>query len=277
MEQIYTPPCNVDWFQAELEKITADKAPPMRIQWAPLLTVAKVISNDGTERKYAKYPLLSGEFISYQRGIRYVRNGITVGYQKTTDSVVPQGVKLTDVAVADWAYVNPSAHIFVIERKLPNDSARKIHEEKREMAIIQLGLDIFGPFPKEGHWDWFMDIAEHRFEMQGGVRVSCCETARNGGASYCRGLYRSPSNRDLREVRRAVAFWLERIQGHEKDANYQDKMAEGLRATVRKRDRAKLIDHLKRAEQEDRLRVAYEHSTRVPELPKETYGPTNIP
>src|SRR5882762_5112426 len=166
MEQIYRPPCSVDWFQLELDKITQDKAPPMRIRWAPTLTVAKVISNDGTERSYAKYPLLFGAFAVYQRGIQYVRQTrkgrVVVGYQKTGDSVIPAGVRLTDIGLADMAYVNPSAHMFVIERKLPNDVARRIHDEKREMAIIQLGLDIFGAFPEEGHWDWFMDIAEHR-------------------------------------------------------------------------------------------------------------------
>lgn len=205
MEQVFEPPVDVSWFQKELDLACRDRGCTLRIAWAPPLTVARVIRPDGITRDYAKYPILFGDFRSYVRGRYYVRpvggKMVTIGYQKT-GALVPPGVLHTDLAVTDIAHVNASIHQFVIERKLPDESAKRTHEEKQRLARMKLGFNLFPPFPKEGIWDWFDYINEHR--------DGCCEAAESAGIPRCVGLYREPDHGDLERVRAALKEWVEK-------------------------------------------------------------------
>lgn len=204
MEQVFEPPCSVEWIQSELDAACVDRQCELRIAWAPRLTVARVIRPDGITRDYAKYPVLFGSFSKFVRGRWYVRtvNGklTTIGYQKTGSEVIPPGVKLTDIALPDVVHINHSIHQFVIERKLPDQTARKTHTEKQQIAKMKLGFDLFGPFPEEGIWDWFDYINQHK--------DGCCDLAAERGV-HCVGLYREPNHDDLVRVRAALKVWSE--------------------------------------------------------------------
>jgi len=205
MEQVFNPPVDVSWFQRMLDEACVDRGCQLRIEWCPRLTVARVIHPDGTRRDYAKYPILGGHFSKYVRGQTFVRaiNGklTAVGYQKT-GGLVPPGVLLTDFALPDIVHENISIHQFVIERRLPDQSARRYHAEKQRLARVNLGFDLFGDFPKEGVWDFFDSVNEHR--------DGCCEAAEAGGASRCVGLYREPDHGDLERVRQSLKEWVEK-------------------------------------------------------------------
>jgi hypothetical protein len=223
-EQIYEAPCNTDWFQAELDSLALDSGEHLRVVWAPSQTVGRVVKafegeslgylpEETRTRTYAKYPVRFGDFADYVRGQRYFRRVrinrewkfIEVGYQKSGE-VIPGGVQLTDIAVPDIVHVNPSIHIFVIERKLPDDYAKPMHEEKRILGIIKTGVDLFGPFPAEGIWDFFDEISEHR---QVSVSDTCCTVAAQHEV-VCQGLYREPNSHDLERVKLSLARFKER-------------------------------------------------------------------
>lgn len=220
-EQYYDPPIDVSWFQAELDLMCRDAGCALRIVWAPRLTIARVVRPDGTIRKYAKYPILFGDFRVYTKGHYFVRfvapfdpfkkasgkmNMITVGYQKQGD-LIPPGILQSDIALPDMVTVNPSIHQFVIERKLPDETAKRYWEEKAILAKNKLGLDLFGPFPPEGVWEWFDYIHQH--PPASPPNPSCCELAADHGV-MCVGLYRDPDLEDLARVRQSVKTWVER-------------------------------------------------------------------
>jgi hypothetical protein len=219
IEEIYEPPIDTAWFQRELDAACRDTHCELRIVWAPRQVVARVVDRNGSIKEYKKYPVLFGSFMPYVRGRYYCRlvgeKMTTIAYQKVSDGVIPACVKMTDIALPDIVRVNPSIHIFVIERRLPDEAAKRIHEEKRRLAKSQLGFDLFGDFPHEGVWDWFDDISEHRGVQQGGVEVPCCEIAAAHGVR-CQGLYREPNHEDLERVRLALKRWLETLNLEDK-------------------------------------------------------------
>ena len=97
-----------------------------------------------------------------------------------------------------------------------------------------MGIDGFGDFPREGWWEWFDDVSEHRdeccaegsqllaearFVLQEAVRaedrfaiaqaeqrVAELESAANVPDNNCRGRYREPDARDLEKVAQSLWF-----------------------------------------------------------------------
>lgn len=192
-------PVNVSWFQRELDQITRDHNLVLRLVWAPSLTVARIIDG-GEERVYKKYPLIEDQFAEFVIGWRFHRRNHkgrsrVVGYQKVGE-LVPAHIRPTDFAIPHIERVHPSLHLWVIEKQLDDWYARRMHAQKRKLAQKELGIDLFGEFPKEGVWDEWKVLGEHR---QG-----CCDIALSQKIR-CRGLYRDPDETDLQEVRQAVA------------------------------------------------------------------------
>lgn len=251
-------PCDIRWFQAELDRICRDKGVKMRITWAPDQAVARLVE-DGRTLEYAKYPLLFGEFVDYQKGQWYRRKigdkWRTIAYQKAGD-LIPAGVTVSDLAVPDIVRVNPSADIWVIERKLPDQYARKVHFEKTQLARESLGVDdLFGGFPEEGYWDWFDDVSEKR--------DGCCEMAKRAGAAFCYHLYREPNANDLWRVRMAVKKWQDTIAGRADKRSLQAQAARDMVAADKEQTSKALDELLYGARGEDRLMRMGLEKTRV--------------
>lgn len=193
-------------FQAQLDAAVKNyPGVKLRLEWAPRLTEARVIDKQGNLRVYRKYPLLGMETREYHVGTSYRRNGKIIAYQKM-GGLMPPNMKLGDMAIAHFERVNHSVHIFVIEKKLPDDYARQEWEKKRALSRAKIGADIFGPFPQEGVWVWFDDISEHRL-VNGSA--TCCDIAATAGKGgvRCQGLYREPDARDIENVRAALKDW----------------------------------------------------------------------
>ncbi len=198
--EITAPPCSVEWFQKRLDEACLDHNLELRIVWPPSLVVARIV-RDKQVRVYKKYPLIKeGEFNSYVKGHYFYRRSEkssrlrVVGYQPI-GKLVPQNIRPTDLVEPDIEQVNHSIHIWVFEKKRPDEEARREHAIKRRLAMRELGIDIFGDFPPEGVWDWWEDISIHE--------NGCCEMAQPEGIR-CRGLYREPNEEDLENVRRAI-------------------------------------------------------------------------
>lgn len=202
IEQIYEPPFDTRRFQKQLDAISKGRNISLRIIWAPRHYVAKTIDRNGSKRRFARYPILFGDFRDYVKGRRYWRkigkDLVEVAYQKIEDAVIPSNVLLTDISTPDIVHVNPSVHLFIIEKRLADEKAKPIHEEKRRLAWTNLGFDLFGNFPKEGVWDCLLEISEHR--------DGCCEMAAQYG-TRCLGLYREPDERDLQRIRKTIQAW----------------------------------------------------------------------
>lgn len=230
MEQVYEEPCDIRWFQSELDKLTRNTGESLRIVWAPKQVLARVVNagtgeslgyrpEDTRTREYAKYPVRFGDFVDFVRGQKYYRRvdlesksqWVEIAYQKA-GTVIPEGVLLTDIAVPDIAHVNPSIHIFVIERRLPDHLAKPTHEQKRILSIINTGIDLFGAFPDEGIWDFFDEISEHRHVSESDT---CCSIAAQHEV-VCQGLYREPNQSDIERVRQSLAIWMERKRANMK-------------------------------------------------------------
>lgn len=242
-----SPPCSTREFQKQLDTLCQGKNISLRIAWAPSLRVIKVVPENGrpVPKDFAKYPLVLNEQTPYVLGQFFKRNingkMVTVGYQKQ-GGLVTGNVLPTDLVVPDIERVNHSMHLFVIEKRLPDAYAKKVHEKKRQLAIENLGFDLFGDFPQEGIWDFWSEISEHK--------EKCCEIAFAAGIR-CRGLYREPDARDLEAVQYALAQRENRVNlidptiqikqavrdmltAHEK---YKEKRREEMRLMGREMDR----------------------------------------
>jgi len=212
MLDIYEPPISTAWFQKQLDAIHAafPGSVKLRVEWAPRLIEAKVIDRAGNQRIYRKYPLLGMETHEYHVGNYFRRRGKIVAYQKVGE-LIPPNVRVTDIAVPHIERINHSVHLFVIEKKLPDEYARKMWADKRTISRSKLGMDIFGPFPSEGVWTWFDDISEHRLINES---ETCCDVAERASVR-CQGLYREPNGADLDRVRQA-------FQAHEQRSAMRD-------------------------------------------------------
>lgn len=200
IQELYQAPCNIAWFQKELDKLCVPygNRVKLRVAWCPQLVELLAVNANGDKLEYKKYPVLDGYFEEWVEGYTYLRRigsgWVGVGYQKNGEKLVPAGVLPTDIAVADLRRVNPSIHIFVIERLVPIEEAVRDDKEKRRLSLANLGFDVFEPMT-DGVWEWRADISEHR--------DGCCDMAREREV-YCHGLYREPDRRDLDRVRDAL-------------------------------------------------------------------------
>lgn len=224
MRDVLAPPISTAAFQRQLDLVTRDHPVKLRIVWAPRRVEAHVIDRAGNERVYRKYPLLGTETRTYHIGTSYRRKGTIIAYHRMGDPV-PWNVWPTDLAVAHIERVNHSIHIFVIEKRVPNEYARSQWEKKRELSRAKIGVDIFGPFPSEGVWDWFDDISTHH--------SGCCDMAAKRGVR-CAGLYREPDDGDLERIKAAMRVWESRQRA---DATLlQEQEASDMTAALEQRE-----------------------------------------
>lgn len=252
IEETYNPPCDVSWFQAELDRACAryaERNVKLRIAWAPQQVVVRYLDAQGNSREYKKYPILTGYFDEWIEGYAYMRrvNGKLerIAYRKNGNNIIPPNVRLTDVAIVDARRVNPSIHIFVIEKRVADHIARPTHEEKRLLALVNPGFDLFGPFPSEGVWDWLTDVSEHR--------DGCCVMAGERGI-YCHGLYRPPDGRDLERVQRALQLMEESgVLDHEDHTPMIERGAKNLTQEINRNKELELIEVMKEGRELDAL------------------------
>lgn len=265
IEQIYEPPSDTRWFNRALQKICRGRSIELRLEWMPRLFVAKTIDSDGNQRNYAKYPLRSGEFSCDHLGNRFYRDlgdgkRICTGYQKA-GGVVPVGVLLTDIALPHIEYVNPSYHLYVIERRLPDERAKAVHEQKRRLAMANLGFDLFGDFPREGIWDWVGNISSHCGVMQpSGVEMTCCEIAAQNEV-ICEGIYREPNQKDLDAVREMLTRW-EAIPTSDTDSLIDQAIRDRTQGLLAEKD-ASLRERLQEARESEQIDLIAHARTRV--------------
>lgn len=192
-------PCNVDWFQRELNLACSDKGIQFRIVWAPELNSFRYAVN-GVEfigKKY-KHPL--GQGIKETKGHRIVKNGVQVGYEYPNGIIVgsPDGIRLTEIVKTERAL-----SLFVVEQRLRDDVARKQHYENRFLNVDGKQIDLLGEFPKEGIWTWFHQIEAHDSAGHvdtGFCRVCPCCRHFDDLGMMCIGGYREPDRRDLNFV-----------------------------------------------------------------------------
>lgn len=229
IEEIHTPPCDVSWFQAELDRMRARYGHKvrLRIAWCPPLVELLAVNPQGDKLEFKKYPALDGYFEEWIEGYSYLRrmgNGwAQVGYQKNGDPLIPPDVKTTDIAVPDYRRVNPSIHIFVIESLVPADERERDSKEKRRMSLEKLGFDIFQEDTGEV-WEWKADISEHR--------DGCCAMATEREIR-CHGLYRAPDQRDLERVRVALQeMEASGVLDHEDNSSLVERRAKNLSEAI---------------------------------------------
>lgn len=257
IQEIYATPCDISWFQAQLDRLCSRYVGRVRLRvaWAPQLVETLATDARGNTLQFKKYPVLDGYFDEWIEGYAYVRNGVGVAYQKNGDSLTPPGVKITDIAVADYRRINPSVHLFVIEKLVDEESATSDAADKRRMSLQELGFDIFAAERSGERWDFLSFISEHR--------DGCCDLAADREIQ-CHGLYRPPDSRDVERVREGLRQM--EASGVLRDGDRTDLIERRATETAQTIDRLRnleLIDVLKEVQEEARLDEIAQTRSRV--------------
>jgi hypothetical protein len=194
-------PIDVSGFQKQLDAICRDHATALRIVWGPSRVRSRLLLN-GESRTFMVYPDVTRQdglkgFERWTRGDRLVRNGVAVGYRTAAGILTGSPPQPGDVYEPDFEYVQYAHELFIIEQKLEDNFARRMHARYRDMCVRSVGIDGMGEFPAEGWWQFYDEISEHR--------DGCCERAAER-QTRCWGLSREPNQADLTRIR--FALWV---------------------------------------------------------------------
>lgn len=209
-------PCDISWFQSELDRATRDRAIRLRISW-PAALPAKRMTIRGGDVTFMRYPDPVQAYKRIVHGNFIMRGGLKIGYQMDSGVITgsPDGIYIPDAE-----QIQRALPFFIIEQEMNKDAARRQHQEAREIGL-QNGVDI-GSFPDDGYWTWFEDLSTHDSE--------CCQAAWKASSDRheqrrdkelgdtgidigpfpidakvdCRGVYREPTYQDVLNVKESL-------------------------------------------------------------------------